>query len=283
MSEIIKFPSASNTSKLSACPATKVPRATDWIYQDFFNTMLINGGKSDSIQMAPAAPVQINGSYTSQNYLLEQKSPYQNYLSYTSFSEALHVIAEPHGLNHDWDNNVDYDFCCTSTDDQVSLPDLLDNTKSGDEEEEDEEDMDDEQEEQGSIGSPFDFSQLVKVAPVLIESSISSCTTSTDDTMSFREENTTIETMVAPPPSSTIDQAAVLKKRKSNSSISSLKTFMNVFNTISHKKSKLNHFHIDTEATSTAAATKTPSNNNKNSSVSSTLSKKLLKYFKRRS
>lgn len=38
--ETIQFPSASEKSKLSANPTTKIPQATDWIFQDFFNTML---------------------------------------------------------------------------------------------------------------------------------------------------------------------------------------------------------------------------------------------------
>lgn len=37
---ISTFPFAINTSKLLACPQTKVPQAVDWVTQDFFNSIL---------------------------------------------------------------------------------------------------------------------------------------------------------------------------------------------------------------------------------------------------
>jgi hypothetical protein len=36
----IEFPSASQVSKLSSNPTSKVPQSTDWVFQDFFNSML---------------------------------------------------------------------------------------------------------------------------------------------------------------------------------------------------------------------------------------------------
>jgi hypothetical protein len=275
MSEVIKFPSASSKSKLSACPTTKVPQAIDWIYQDFFNTMLADNDEHGYVYLPPS--VQISELYPTEKYMQtsnghkQQNMSYQHYLSYTSFSEALHVVVEPHSSTA-WDNNIDYHFCPTSPDDQASLPDL-DNTKSGDEEEEDEVEEDSVVD---PIGILADFSELVNVAPVLIESTISSCTTSTEDAMSFRDDtiiNDTTEAMIVQ--NSSINQS-ILKKRKSTSSFSSLKSFMNVFNSISNKRSKLDHHPL-----STATNTATPSS--KKGSVSSTLSKKILRYFKRRS
>ncbi|CEG82338.1 hypothetical protein RMATCC62417_16419 [Rhizopus microsporus] len=40
--EPITFPSATNISKLSASPTTKIPEATDWILQDFYNTVTLS-------------------------------------------------------------------------------------------------------------------------------------------------------------------------------------------------------------------------------------------------
>lgn len=180
MSELIHFPSASNQSKLSACPTTKVPQGTDWIYQDFFNQMLNN---DNSIQ-------QIFPSINAE----------------TTFSEGLHAVASKSSL--EWDSYIDYSFCPTTItdDDQRSLPDL------------------DNSDEEDPIGTSSEFSEILDVAPVLIESTISLCTTSTEDAMLFPDNNDTI-----------IIQA--LKKRKSTSSFRSLKSFISVFS--SNKKTKL--------------------------------------------
>lgn len=42
LAEPITFPSATNISKLSASPTTKIPEATDWILQDFYNTVTLS-------------------------------------------------------------------------------------------------------------------------------------------------------------------------------------------------------------------------------------------------
>lgn len=47
----IQFPAASDTSKLSANPTTKIPQATDWIFQDFFTTMLEYNNNHKSLAM----------------------------------------------------------------------------------------------------------------------------------------------------------------------------------------------------------------------------------------
>jgi hypothetical protein len=276
MTESIKFPSASNTSKLSACPTTKVPQASDWIYQDFFNSML-NNSSHEYRQPIHQIPNLILNEKFSYNNAKEEYMPYQHYLSETTFSEALHVVVEPQ--HHTWDNTIDYHVCPTSSSSSLTttddlLPDL-------DEEEEDEEDdsvVDDQ-----VAPSSSDFAHYT-AAPVLIESTISSCTTSTEDAMSFRKDNgiiaeesiITIEVVQQ----NTINNQSLIKKRKSTSSFSSLKSFMNVFNTLSHKKSKLDHPSF----TTTTSVTSTPIvNTSKTKSMSNSLSKKFLKYFKRRS
>lgn len=161
MSDTILFPSASNHSKLSACPATKVPQGTDWIYQDFFNQMLHD---NSAIQHIYPSDME------------------------TRFSEGFNVVAKKCSL--EWDSYTD----------EVSLPDL-DNS---------------------DLGTSSEFSEMFDVAPVLIEYTISSCTTSTEETTSFRDNSDTI---------------IALKKRKSTSSFRSLKSFISVFST--SKKLKL--------------------------------------------
>lgn len=94
MSDIIQFPSASNQSKLSACPTTKLPKATDWIYQDFCNQMLHDNKSMQHI--------------------------ISNIDDKTIFSEGLRTVVSKSNL--EWD--TDYAFCPTTLDDQTSLPDL---------------------------------------------------------------------------------------------------------------------------------------------------------------
>ncbi|KAG2212277.1 hypothetical protein INT47_001636 [Mucor saturninus] len=170
MTDSIHFPPASKHSKLSACPTTKVPQGTDWIYQDCFNQML----HDNSIQHV--------------------------YPTGTTFSEGLNAVARKSSF--EWDGHIDYSFCATH-DEESSLPDL------------------DNSDEEDPIGTSSEFSEMFDVAPVLIESS---CTTSTEYPLSFRENSDTI-----------ITQA--LKKRKSTSSFRSLKSFISVFST--SKKLKL--------------------------------------------
>ncbi|CAO3652633.1 unnamed protein product [Mucor hiemalis] len=236
MATSIQFPSASNQSKLSACPTTKLPEATDWIYQDFFNTMLnTNEYKNHlpSIRLSKLYPQDV--------------SYYKNVIPETTFSEALlQMTAEPCHGNSSWDNCLDYRLCPTSriSYDQMSLPDL-DNTKSSsDEEDEDDDDN-------SMIGTPSDLTSYMNIAPVLIESNISSCTTSSETDTSFRYTTETIN--------------PTLNKRKSTSSFQSLKSFMSAFS--SSKKTKLYHNN------STALV--------KKNSMTGTLTKKFLKYFGR--
>ena len=224
----INFPSASKISKLSACPTTKIPQGTDWIYQDIFNTV-IDTTNSPSIQL------------------------YSRCDEKASFSEALFQVSNDEVSNH-WDNCIDYTYCPTSmtssmTMDEMSLPSL----DSGDEEED----------EFNSMLDESDFSLYMNVAPVLIESNISSCTTSTEDAMSFRHNSSTIATTE---PSLTLQ---TLNKRKSSSSIRSLKSLMNLF--ANHKKQKLNE---ETAVITTSG---------KRRSITGTLTKKLAQYFTRRS
>lgn len=215
MSDSIYFPSASNQSKLSACPTTKVPQSRDWIYQDIFNTMLHT---SDYQKLSPNVELFPSG---------KDRMSYQ--VSQT-FSEALDIVANEPCHPSGWVNHLDYQLCptsmleTTSVYDRTSLPDL-DSTMSGDDDEEEEEEEDDD-EEASQAGATFDMSQA-DVAPVLIESSISSCTTSTEDVMSFRCHTT--GTMAV----------STLKKRKSISSFRSLKSFISAFST--NKKQKVNH------------------------------------------
>lgn len=166
MTDSIHFPPASNHSKLSACPTTKLPQGTDWIYQDFFSQML----HEDSIQ----------------------------HFYSTRFSEGLNAVVRKSSF--EWDSHIDYTFCPTN-DEESSLPDL------------------DNSDEEDPIGTSSDFSEMFDVAPVLIESS---CTTSTEYPLSFRENT---------------DTKQALKKRKSTSSFRSLKSFISVFST--SKKLKL--------------------------------------------
>lgn len=244
MATTIQFPSASSQSKLSACPTTKLPEATDWIYQDFFNTML---NTSEYKNLLPSIRL-------SQLYSHDLSYNDKNTFPETSFSEALlRLTAEPCHRNSSWDNRLDYCLCPTSriSYDQMSLPDL-DNTKnssSSDEEDEDEEDDDN-----SMIGTPSDLTSYMNVAPVLIESNISSCTTSSEHETSFRY--TTVETI-----------SPTLNKRKSTSSFQSLKSFMSAFSG-SNKKTKLYH-----NSSSTSLV--------KKNSMTGTLTKKFLKYFGR--
>jgi hypothetical protein len=191
---LITFPSASNQSKLSACPTTKIPQAADWIFQDFFYNMM------DSNQDHYLSPsVQI----------LELFPQEKHFITSSTFSDEC--------------------------------PDLVDNSKSDDEEEEDE-------------GVTLDW---LNMAPVLIESNISSCTTeSTEEVVSFRNMDYTT--------------SASLKKRRSTSSFSSLKSFMSVFNN-SSKKTKL--YHPSLQETTALAPQRL--------SMTATISKKIFKYFKR--
>jgi hypothetical protein len=104
----------------------------------------------------------------------------------------------------------------------------LDSSMSEEEEEEEEE----------------DYSTWINVAPVLIESNISSYTTESTKVKPYCQS---------------------LKKKRSTSSFSSLKSFMSVFN--NSKKTKLYHPTI-------ASPQKL--------SMTATISRKVLKYFKRR-
>lgn len=208
MSESIYFPSASNQSKLSACPTTKVPQSRDWIYQDIFNTMLHT---SDYQKLSPTVK------------LFPSNKDRMSYQVSQTFSEALDIVANEPCHPSGWVNHLDYQLCptsmleTTSAYDRTSLPDL-DSTMSGDDDEEEEDD------EASLAGATFDMSQI-DVAPVLIESCISSCTTSTEDVMSFRCHTT--GTMAV----------STLKKRKSTSSFRSLKSFISAFG--SNKKQKI--------------------------------------------
>lgn len=261
MTSTITFPSASNTSKLSASPAAKVPEGTDWIYQDYFYSMLNNSANE-----------------------YQKKQISTDFYPTTTFNEALTQIAvSDSSYNNYWDSHIDYRFCPTSmttspTFDQMSLPDL-DNTKSSDEEDnyyyEEEEEDDDHSMVMvtnhttgGNGGVASDFSLFMNVAPVLIESSITSCTTSSEDAMSFRyNNNTTTETTHS---NNRIIQG--LNKRKSTSSFQSLKSFINVF---SNKKSKLNHSKTASSLTTTATLSK-------KDALTGTLTKKFLNYFSSR-
>ncbi|GAA5816827.1 hypothetical protein MFLAVUS_010361 [Mucor flavus] len=215
MPESIYFPSASKQSKLSACPTTKLPQSRDWIYQDIFNTLLHT---SDYQKLSPHVD------------LFPSNKDRMSYQVSQTFSEALDIVANEPCYPSGWVNHQDYQLCptsmleTTSAYDRTSLPDL-DSTMSGEDDEEEEEDDEDEQE-ASLAGATFDMSQL-DVAPVLIESCISSCTTSTEDVMSFRCHTT--GTMAV----------STLKKRKSTSSFRSLKSFISAFG--SNKKQKIIH------------------------------------------
>ncbi|KAI8084364.1 uncharacterized protein B0P05DRAFT_36297 [Gilbertella persicaria] len=230
MTETILFPSASPASKLSACPSTKIPQATDWIFQDFFSTML-DGTASPSVKISELFPHE--------PLLHGKQVPFQAYQK--TFSDDL--IAS-------W---FEYSNVVSVEDDEEYYEDTpdLDNTKSSDEEDEGDE----------------EFVQYVNMAPVLIESGISSCVTSTEQHPAVAKITTSREQS----PSKTVEQNTnashlnqMLKKRKSTSSFSSLKSFMNVFH--NNKKSKMNH-----------ALTSTPTGQ----LVTNTMTKKFLKYFKR--
>lgn len=264
MADSITFPSASNMSKLSACPTTKLPQATDWIFQDFFNTML-NGDDLliPSIQIAELFPQE---KLTDATFNLLQ----------STFSDDCYEA---------WhDNNQS---CTTMADDHISLPDLEETTKnssssimisSDDEEDDDEEEENQELDmlEDHIHGVTFqsDLLQLSNVAPVLIESTISSCTTVSS--VSFRQSMDTA--------SISVNQA--LTKRKSTSSFSSFKSFMSVFHI--PKKSKLDHDYPSMSASPVPAPTPAMTmvvlggQQKKPSPVSSSFSKRFLKYFKRR-
>ncbi|KAG2206170.1 hypothetical protein INT46_007165 [Mucor plumbeus] len=259
MTDSIKFPSASNMSKLSACPTTKLPQATDWIFQDFFDTML-NGDDllTPSTQIAELFPQE---KLTEATFNLLQ----------STFSDDCY---------EEWHNN-NKNTCTTMTDDQLSLPDLEDNSKnssniSSSDEEEEEEQVDDQditrmKDHNNSVTFQSDLTELSNVAPVLIESTISSCTTmSSEDAMSFRQS---IDT-------NNISLNQTLAKRKSTSSFSSLKSFMSVFHT--NKKSKLTHYYSSTPCTSSTVMV-LGGHQQKSSSMTSSFSRKFLKYFKRRS
>ncbi|KAF1807435.1 hypothetical protein V8B55DRAFT_1465708 [Mucor lusitanicus] len=267
MTDSITFPSASNMSKLSACPTTKLPQATDWIFQDFFNTML-NGDDllTPSIQIAELFPQE---KLTEATFNLLQ----------STFSDDCYEA---------WhDNNQS---CTTMTDDHISLPDLEDpaknsscsimNSSDDEDEDEDEEDQDLDMLENQIHGVTFqsDLLQLSNVAPVLIESTISSCTTMSS--VSFRQSMDTTN--------HSINQK--LTKRKSTSSFSSFKSFMSVFHI--PKKSKLDHdYPSSMSAAPMPVSAPAPAmtmmvlggQRRKSSSASSSFSKRFLKYFKRRS
>lgn len=265
MTDSITFPSASKMSKLSACPTTKLPQATDWIFQDFFNTML-NGDDllTPSTQIAELFPQE---KLTEATFNLLQ----------STFSDDCY---------EEWHSN-NKNICTTMTDDQLSLPDLEDNSKSSssiissdddddDEEEEEEEQIDDQdgmmmEDHNNGVIFQSDLAEVSNVAPVLIESTISSCTTmSSEDAMSFRQS---IDT-------NNISLNQILTKRKSTSSFSSLKSFMSVFHT--NKKPKLDHYYPSTPCTSSTAMV-LGGQQKKSSSMTSSFSRKFLKYFKRRS
>ncbi|KAL9557700.1 hypothetical protein MBANPS3_001247 [Mucor bainieri] len=246
MTDSITFPSASNMSKLSACPTTKLPQATDWIFQDFFNTML-NGDDllTPSIQIAELFPQE---KLTEATFNLLQ----------STFSDDCYEA---------WhDNNQS---CTTMTDDHISLPDLEDPAKNSscsimissddedeDEDEEQEQDLDMLENQIHGVTFQSDLLQLSNVAPVLIESTISSCTT--------------------------------MSSRKSTSSFSSFKSFMSVFHI--PKKSKLDHNYPSMSVPSTPAPVSAPAmttmvlgGQQRKSASASSFSKRFLKYFKRRS
>ncbi|KAI8387512.1 hypothetical protein BD560DRAFT_382742 [Blakeslea trispora] len=106
MSESILFPPASTTSKLSACPSTKIPQTADWILQDFFSNKL-EENDIPSIQFSEL--LQPGGA----------RPPYMNTFSddlIASWFEYSNVVAPEN------DDNNDY-FCYT--------PDL-DSTRSSD-------------------------------------------------------------------------------------------------------------------------------------------------------
>lgn len=210
---MITFPSASNQSKLSACPTTKIPQATDWIFQDFFHTMMMDGNQDQHVSPS----IQISELFPQEKYFMSSCSD-------------------------EW---------------PVECPDL-DNSKSDD---------DDELEEAMDRGVTSDFSTWMNVAPVLIESNISSCTTeSTEEVTSFRDDMDDDRYTTA---------ATYLKKKRSTSSFGSLKSVIGVFNNHHSKKTKLHHHPSVVVET---VATKSP----QKVSITASISKKVLNYFKRR-
>lgn len=177
--------------------------------------------------------------------------------------------------------------CTTVADDHISLPDLEDparnsscsimNSSDDEDEDEDEGEQDLDMLENQIHGVTFqsDLLQLSNVAPVLIESTISSsCTTMSS--VSFRQSMDTT--------SISINQK--LSKRKSTSSFSSFKSFMSVFHI--PKKSKLDHDYpsvppMSASAPAPAMTMMVLGGQQRKPSSASSFSKRFLKYFKRRS
>ncbi|CEP19036.1 hypothetical protein [Parasitella parasitica] len=238
----IIFPSASIMSKLAACPTTKLPETTDWIFQDFFNTMLSGEDLlTTSSQMAELLP--------------------QEKLTDATLLDLLESAISDES-SESW-----HDSKIHTTDDQLSLPDLEDmssRSSNSDEEEDNDDDMVMIKEHYHGVTFHLDLTKFSNIAPVLIESTISSCTTmSSEEAKSFRQQPLYVKNI-------SINQT--LTKRKSTSSFSSFKSFMSVFH--SPKKSKLNHDYFFAPMPKMAAAgqQKKPS-----------FSKRLLKYIKRQS
>ncbi|KAI8641703.1 hypothetical protein BD408DRAFT_417778 [Parasitella parasitica] len=231
------FPSASNMSKLAACPTTKLPEATDWIFQEFFNAML----NSNDLLITPNQIAE----------LLPQEK-----LADATTLDLLDQCSES------W-----HDSNLRMTDDQLSLPDLEDissRSSNSDEEEDNDDGMVTIEDHYHGVTFLPGLTKFSKVAPVLIESTISSCATmSSEDANSFRQQPTYVRNI-------SINQT--LTKRNSTSSFSSFKSFMNVFHL--PKKSKLDHDYPFTPVLNMV-----PGGQQKKPSFS----KRLLQYFKRHS
>lgn len=99
MSELFIFPPVSKESKLSASPTIKIPQSTDWIFQDFFDTM-IHGDPVN--ELSPS--IQISELFPRESML---ESPYEKHsFLLANLHEAYTEFSLPSEDDQQYDNDM---------------------------------------------------------------------------------------------------------------------------------------------------------------------------------